>query len=281
MRKIDIGNEKIIELDEQPEPVLKWLSIDDLLIDDRYQRPLGKSNWNRIRKIAAEFRWCRFSPILVAPVEKGKYAIVDGQHRAHAAKLCQISSVPAMIVEIDAQEQARSFSWVNDQVTRISTFHIYKAALAAQDDWAIKSRDAVEAAGCRLMTSNSSTANKKVGEIYSIALVRQMVERGQDRTLTEGLKALRNYDVNGRVALYSAVILRPWLSALLENEIYLELDLVRFLNQHDPYRVLDRISKIRKESGHHGKTPAKIERQSFVALLDKFMLAEEMRKTVA
>ena len=214
MRPIDTGSEPRVIPEEQPLPELAWVDIDGLVIDDRYQRPLGKANWSRIRKIAAEFRWSRFSPILVAPTASGGYAVVDGQHRVHAAKICGFSRVPALIVQMDKQEQARSFSWVNDQVTRISTFHIYKAALAAGEDWAIDCREAVEVSGCRLMTGNSSTNSKKVGEIYAIALIRHLVERDKARVVTTGLKALLDYDVTGRVPLYSAVILRPWLSAL-------------------------------------------------------------------
>ncbi|MBW3243474.1 ParB N-terminal domain-containing protein [Epibacterium sp. DP7N7-1] len=270
MRPISIGTEPRVTPEEQPLPELSWIDISGLVIDDRYQRPLGKGNWNRIRKIAAEFRWSRFSPILVAPTASGCFAVVDGQHRVHAALICGFDRVPALVVEMDSREQARSFSWVNDQVTRISTFHIYKAALAAGDDWAVSCRDAVEASGCRLMTANSSTDNKKVGEVYAIALIRQLVERDKARVVTIGLRALLEYDVSGRVPLYSAVVLRPWLSALASNELYLDLDLVGFLNSHDPYRVLDRLERLRKESGKTGKTPAKLEREAFITFLNKF-----------
>ncbi|WP_027234413.1 ParB N-terminal domain-containing protein [Leisingera caerulea] len=270
MRKICIGNEETVVPEEQPNPELAWVAIDSLLIDDRYQRPLGKSNWARIRKIASAFRWSRFSPILVSRAAGGGYAVVDGQHRVHAAKMCGYPAVPTMIVQMDYQEQARSFSWVNDQVTRISTFHIFKAALAAGDDWAVRCRDAVSESGCRLMTANSSTDNKKAGEIYAIALIRKLVEQGQGNVVTAGLKALRSYDETGRVPLYSAVILRPWLSALAANELFLELDLVQFLQEHDPYRVLNKLDQLRKESGKHGKTPAKLERDAFITLLNDF-----------
>lgn len=201
---------------------------------------------------------------------EGGFAIVDGQHRVHAAKICGFERVPAMIVQMDKREQARSFSWVNDQVTRISTFHIYKAALAANDRWAVACRDAVEAAGCTLMTSNASTNKKQVGQIFAVALIRQLVEKGQSRAVTVGLRALKAYDVTDRVPLYSAVILRPWLTALAVKEEFLDLDLVAFLNTHDPYRVIDRLERLRRESGRTGKTPAKLERDAFVKLLETF-----------
>ncbi|MEP3667795.1 MAG: ParB N-terminal domain-containing protein [Roseibium sp.] len=276
MRDINIGDEVITPMADKKMPELAWVEIDGLQVDDRYQRELGVKNWTRIRKIAQEFRWSRFSPILVAPIEGGGYAIVDGQHRAHAAKMRNIKKVPALIVEMDETEQARSFSWVNDQVTRISAFHIYKAALAAGDAWAVQSRDAVEAAGCKLMTCNKSTNQKKSGEIFTMALVRGMIEKKQAKVVTGGLAALRGYDTTDRVALYSGIILKPWLSALAEKPKFLSLDLVAFLNEHDPYRILNRIDLMRKEEGLQGKTPAKLERDAFISLLDAY--AKSQRK---
>ena len=135
-----------------PAPMLEWLPIRKLVVDDRYQRPLTGTSWAAIRKIAGAFHWSRFAPVLVAPVEGGLYAIIDGQHRTHAAALCGFTSVPAMAVHMTAREQASAFTWVNGQVLRINQHQVYRAALAAGEDWALRCRDAVEAAGCRLMT---------------------------------------------------------------------------------------------------------------------------------
>lgn len=55
MRPISIGSEPSITPEEQPLPELSWVDIDGLVIDDQYQRPLGKANWARIRAIAASF----------------------------------------------------------------------------------------------------------------------------------------------------------------------------------------------------------------------------------
>jgi hypothetical protein len=277
-RPVDVGAEQRVTPEKQDLPELIWIPIANLVVDDRYQRPLGKNNWSRIRNIARSFRWSRFSPVLVAPRCDGTYALVDGQHRAHAALLCGFSSVPAMSVEMDDSEQARSFSWVNDQVTRISTFHIFKAALAAGDDWAVRSNTAVSEAGCKLMTANSSTMNKKAGEIFAIALIRTMIGKDQDELVTKGLKALRTYDQTDRVAIYSAIILKPWLAAVSERPQLTEADLTEFLSLHDPYRVLNKIAKIRQESGKAGKTPIKMEIEAFLTLMDQWNIKKSAEK---
>lgn len=274
MRAVTIGDEKRVTPEDQPEPWLERVKIRDLVVDDHYQRPLNKGNWQRIKKMAADFRWSRFAPVLVAPVVVDgakRYAIIDGQHRAHAALLCGFETVPAMVQELGRREQASAFHWVNDQVTRISSFHIYKAALSAAEGWALESRAAVEEAGCVLMTANASTSAKRVGQIFSIALIRKLIEDGKADVVTEGLRALRDYDIDGRVPLYSAVILRPWLGALGDRPDLLRIDLAAFLEAHDPFRVIDRLERMRKDAGKTGKTPLKLEKAAFISLMDSFV----------
>lgn len=119
-REIQIGSREIIAAPAEPAPDLKWLPISDIVIDEAYQRPLLRSNWKAIEKIAREFKWSRFTPVLVAPVEGGKFALIDGQHRTHAAKLRGLPVVPAMIVPMSAEEQAMAFAHVNGNVIKIT-----------------------------------------------------------------------------------------------------------------------------------------------------------------
>jgi hypothetical protein len=130
-----------------PAPMLTWLPVEKLIIDEAYQRPLGKSNWVAIEKIAANFQWSRFAPVLVAPIAGGLYAIIDGQHRTHAAAMCGITEVPAMAVQVGVEEQSRAFAWVNSQSIRVTQFHILKAALVAKEDWAVRAEAAVAGGG--------------------------------------------------------------------------------------------------------------------------------------
>jgi len=130
-----------------PAPMLQWLPLDRLVIDEAYQRPLGPGNWKSIERIAANFQWSRFAPVLVAPIQGGLFAVIDGQHRSHAAALCGIAEVPAMVVSVGVEEQSRAFAWVNSQTIRVTLFHIYKAALSAREDWAVRADAAVSGGG--------------------------------------------------------------------------------------------------------------------------------------
>lgn len=111
-------------------PKLEWLSISSLVIDPEYQReitPRGRAN---VRRIAIAFDWAMFSPVIVAPVGSGQFAIVDGQHRTTAAKLCGIDRVPCVVIDVGKAIQAQAFKAINGNVTRMHTVHLHHASVA-------------------------------------------------------------------------------------------------------------------------------------------------------
>jgi len=67
-RRITVEGRDRFTLADQPAPMLDWIALDRMVIDDSYQRPLNRANWVVIHKIAADFRWSRFGPILVSPI---------------------------------------------------------------------------------------------------------------------------------------------------------------------------------------------------------------------
>ena len=247
-----------VDLSGQSAPMLDWLRIADLVLDDRYQRPLERANWSLINKIAQDFRWSRFAPVLVAPLEGGRFAIVDGQHRAHAAQLVGLERIPAQIVQMDLRAQADAFAWVNGHVRPVTKHALYRAALAAGEPWALAARDAVEAAGCRLMTSNGSRLTKKPGEIYSIALIRRLVDQGCGSVVTVGLRAIRDSEMRDVEAAYCGPMLTIWFEVLASNQRFLRGDLAGFLNRYDLITFRDRAMQMRREPLHLGKSAKEI-----------------------
>ena len=214
-RTIDLTGMQPVEPASQPAPQLIWIEIADLVIDDRYQRPLAEGNRAAIRRIAGEFRWSRFSPVLVAPVEGGKYALIDGQHRAYAAALCGFDRIPAMVALVAPEEQALAFIEINTRQIRVRGVTIYRAALSAGEAWAVECRDRVAAAGCQMMTANWSQSKKKPGMVFSVDLIRRLVEDGKGGAVTSGLSALLDYDPKS-VPNFSNHLLTPFLKAVAE-----------------------------------------------------------------
>lgn len=235
-------------------PILQWLKIDDLVVDDSYQRELRKGNWEAIRRIARAFRWSRFSPVFVAPVEGGRYAIIDGQHRTHAAAMCGFATVPCQIVQMNREEQAASFAAVNGLVTKVTHWQIFKAALSAGESWAVACHEACAAADCRLMTSNAGTDSKKAGEIYALQLIRHYVEAGKGEPLTYALAALRRSEGGAEPQIWSNEILKPLLAAVTDRPELAgrKADLAKFLDDFDIYGAIDEAEETAKKKRRMG-----------------------------
>jgi ParB-like nuclease domain len=75
------------EFSPGPAPFLEWIETDKLVVDVTYQREIGRRGATNVNQIAENFDWSKFAPVIVAPVEGGQFAIVDGQHRTTAAIL--------------------------------------------------------------------------------------------------------------------------------------------------------------------------------------------------
>lgn len=268
-RAIEVSHLPPVLPADQAAPMLCWIKIADLVIDDRYQRPLTPTNWIAIRRIAEAFRWGRFTPVLVSPIEDGRYAVIDGQHRCHAAALCGFASVPCMVVHLAQAEQASSFAWVNSNVTRISPHHLYRAGLAAGEGWAERCCHAVEQAGCALATSHPSAKDRKAKVVYCIGMVRSLVKVGHAEALRAGLAAIAAYDATGRVALYSEYVLKPWIQAIAEVPGAARADLVPLLRRHDPFKVLDVVA--RNQAGSKSGWLASARKNAFVLLIKRHM----------
>ena len=76
-------------------PMLQWLKIADLVVDPAYQRPIIGKGRRNVDRIARTFSWSCFAPVVVSPVEGGKFAIIDGQHRTTSAALVGSRASPA------------------------------------------------------------------------------------------------------------------------------------------------------------------------------------------
>lgn len=269
LRKIEIGNTPMIPTEDVRAgavPELRWLEIETLRVDDRYQRPLGPNNWTAIRRIASGFSWSMFAPVVVAPIVGGGYALIDGQHRTHAAKICGFAQVPAMIVMTAEVGQAAAFAAINGNVVRMSPIHVYKAALGAHVDWAVRSRDAVQAAGCRLLETNLSQRNVKVRDLMCIQEIRRHIEAGRDKIVTDGLEAI-GHSLAPKLEHYTLRVVGPWLSVLSEMGPALRgADLGAFCRKNDLAHLRDQCAALCQRDEYKGRKPSEVYRTALAAI---------------
>lgn len=158
-------------------PRLEWLPLENLRIDANYQRPIMQKGRANIARIVTEFSWSRFSPLVVTPIVQGLYAIIDGQHRATAAKRLGIVEVPCQIVSVKATEAALIFSTINGNVTPMSPQYLYKAALAAKEEWAQTVDRIAKAAGVEILTYPVQLSKQKPGQTMIVGTLKSRIEK--------------------------------------------------------------------------------------------------------
>jgi ParB-like nuclease domain len=98
----------------------------------RISVPSSAKGRQNVDRIARAFSWSLSAPVVVSPVEGGKFAIIDGQHRATSAALMGFDSVPCQIVIAAREKQVAAFKAINGTTTPISQMALHAAALVAK-----------------------------------------------------------------------------------------------------------------------------------------------------
>lgn len=158
--------------------VFRWVAIPDLVVDRTYQRLVMEAGRRNIRRIAEAFRWELFAPLVVAARPGGKFAILDGQHRANAAAVRgDLKELPCLVIEADDRMQARAFATINGIVTRVHPMHLFRARIAAGDAGAVAADRAARAAGARILAYPVEAKLLKPGETLARRTIEQAVAR--------------------------------------------------------------------------------------------------------
>lgn len=153
----------------------QMVAVDALVVDSRYQREVMGGGIAHVQRLAKAFDWRKFAPLIVAPVPGRHFAVIDGQHRAAAARARGIRLVPAFVHEADLEAQAEIFAALNGDVTPIKSFHVFKAALAAGQGWAREVAAVATAAAVTVLTYPKPRVSIAAGETMAVAALRDGV----------------------------------------------------------------------------------------------------------
>ncbi len=187
-------------------PMLQWLNISDLVVDPAYQRPiLGKGRRN-VDRIARNFQWACFSPVVVSPVEGGKFAIIDGQHRTTAAALIGLETVPCQITVAAQEAQAAAFKAINGSTTPISRMALHAAAVVSGELSAMKIADVCLRAGVELLRYPVPADKQQPGQTMAVAAIAQCLKRYGEDTLITALQCVTETENNKPGALSASTI---------------------------------------------------------------------------
>jgi hypothetical protein len=200
-------------VDAGPAPVLQWIRIADLTVDPGYQRDIGRAGRRNVAAIAAGFTWSKFGAVVVAPIEGGRYAIVDGQHRTTAALVCGFDSVPCQIIIADRRAQAAAFEAINGQATPVTALALHKARRAAGDPEALAVDAACAAADARILTAPRPSEAMKVGDSTAVMTIAKALKvYGHGHVVTAMQCVTRTAD--GNPGLLVATVIKGFCLAL-------------------------------------------------------------------
>lgn len=188
-------------------PMLQWVPIADLRVDPTYQREIGGPGSKNVWRIATAFDWIKFSPVIVAPVEGGLFAIIDGQHRVTAAAAIGIEKVPCQVVIADRKRQAEAFVSVNGATTKMTPMQMFAARVQAGEAAAIEVRDAATAVGVKILRNPKAETEMRRGETMAVGALERVASQYGAPLLTLTLRCILESTNGERPAILRAPII--------------------------------------------------------------------------
>jgi hypothetical protein len=160
------------------------LPVGDLAVDRRYQRKVSQGSLARIRKIIRDFSWARFGAVIVARAEDDScYYLIDGQHRAIAARAMGIDLVPAVIVSGDVATQAGDFVGINATRTSVASIDKFRARVTSGDSVAVQVADMLHQ--LEVSTDIAAGASLRPRQTRAVSQLEKLIRRiGRGETYT-------------------------------------------------------------------------------------------------
>lgn len=191
-------------------PVLQYCQPAQLAVDPTYQRELDTGSHQLIRRIAANWDWNLFQPLVVAQREDRSLWVVDGQHRLEAARLRgDVLQLPCVIFQPDAHaDEAAVFVELNLARRPLTPLALFKGAIAAGDESAVALDRLLRDVGLRF-SGSADWKQLKPGQINIVYPVRRWHARhgdGATRVVLTALeRVIRTQGPRGSSLLFSAI----------------------------------------------------------------------------
>ena len=205
-----------------PRADFRWIPVDKLMIDDRYQRAIADSGKLNIMRILGAFDWRKFAPIVVCPIEGTEvFAIIDGQHRATSALMHpDIDEVPCMVIDVSPAEAAECFAAINGQVTSITRAQLHTARVAAGDPLANGVEEVAKIADVRILKYKNPNTPYAVGETLAIGTLENCLKFYGREVLITALQCITQTR-DGNPGCVAAMLIKALCDVLAKNRDWL------------------------------------------------------------
>lgn len=180
-----------MKTDYGQKPELAWLPVAKLSVDPKYQRDTGSTRSRHlIKKIIENFRWPRFSAVLVVKHKTG-WHVIDGQHRVEAARGLAISHVPAIeLPHSTPAEAAADFVAINNDRVSVTAYHIHYAMIEAEEPTALAIERICKAVGVSICRYPTPSSKLKDGQTLAVGTIKRLVVKGGEAVALDVMKAV-------------------------------------------------------------------------------------------
>lgn len=168
-------------------PTMEWISVDELKIDEAYQRAIDAPQSQRlILDIACNWDWSLCGPLNVSRRPDGSLYVLDGQHRLAGAKMrSDIPHLPAIISRFAAvKDEAVFFVKANTARKNPTPLDKFNARCLAGDETALAIRGLVQSANLSIARS---TYTLKPGEVGCVAVLQRLFKQYGAKLLSAAL----------------------------------------------------------------------------------------------
>lgn len=207
--------------------MLQWLEISSLIVDPSYQRPIVGKGCRNVERIASTFSWCCFTPVVVSPIEGGRFAIIDGQHRTTAAMLVGFDKVPCQIVVAAREQQAAAFKAINCATTPIARVAVQAAALVAGEAWAIQVAEVCKRADATLLRYPLPISKQAAGQTMAVGAIKQCIKRHGENAVITALQCVTE-TCNNKPGMLNARMIKALCLAIDRHQEWREGGLALF-----------------------------------------------------
>lgn len=116
----------------RPKIELKFVNVDDIFVDNRYQRSL---NTSRVEKLRKAYSSGAIKAVSLSRRPDGSLWVYDGQHTLELHKRMGYQQIPAVIVDGTQEKEAGWFTLMNGAgVSKATQRDIHKAGVTARHD---------------------------------------------------------------------------------------------------------------------------------------------------
>lgn len=173
-----------------PPPKIAWLALDQLVVDEDYQRAISTNGTRLIRRLVENWDWNCFKPLSVAAVGDGRYEVIDGQHTAMAAATHgSVETLPCLVLDAaTVAQRSAAFVGINRDRLALTPYAMFRARVSAQEPEAVSVQAALDEAGAHLFETINRTLEYEPGSLACVSSLLQVARTYGEETLTRSLK---------------------------------------------------------------------------------------------